>query len=78
MYTFTKYQIITEIFSCGSLLTCVQKCSFRKFDAVYEDGKGYCVIIGGNKDDEESENIKEATELYLALKDVSSKIIFPP
>ncbi|XP_057304943.1 fucolectin-6-like [Hydractinia symbiolongicarpus] len=65
----TKYQIITEIFSCGSLLTCVQKCSFRKLDAVYEDGKCYCVVTTGNKDGDESENKKEATEVYLALKD---------
>ncbi|XP_057303192.1 fucolectin-like [Hydractinia symbiolongicarpus] len=71
-YENTKYKTITEISSCPSLLTCVQKCRLKNLDVDYKDGKCYCVIVAGNTDGEENQNKEKAAEVYSAVKDPSS------
>lgn len=68
----TKYKTITEISSCPSLLTCVQKCRLKNLDVDYKDGKCYCIIVAGNTDGEKDENEEKAAEVYSAVKDPSS------
>ncbi|XP_057304661.1 fucolectin-like [Hydractinia symbiolongicarpus] len=67
-----KYKTITEISSCPSLLTCVQKCRLKNLDVVYKDGKCYCIIVAGNTDGKKNENKEKAAKVYSAVKDPSS------
>ncbi|XP_057311086.1 fucolectin-like [Hydractinia symbiolongicarpus] len=56
-------EIVMEISSCTSLLTCAQKCHFKDLDFVYKDGRCYCVVVGKKRNED------NVTEVFAAVKD---------